>query len=120
MGYGQFKPAEAKTLGAARTCKYEKELASASEEALALGVGVRDTQGVDSATDVGGGTIAGNVNGRKAVQIPSPNAPKGCTLALAVGDGARVDILVINDDPTKACDIASQLADKVEPKLPKG
>lgn len=118
--FGQFKPADKKDVGGAHACTYLKQLASASDESLSIGVAVRDSQGVDSATDVGGGTIQGNVNGRKAVQIPAPNPPKGCTLALAVGTSARVDVLVVYDDPAKACDMASQLGDKVEPKLPKG
>lgn len=116
--FGQFKPAEKTELAGARSCRYLKNLQSASDESLSLGVGIRDSQSIDTVNDAGGGTTAGNVNGRKAVEAPSP--PAGCTLALAVGSAARVDVVVTSTDATKACDIATQVADKVEPKLPKG
>ncbi|GAB3138813.1 DUF3558 family protein [Amycolatopsis stemonae] len=116
--FGQFKAPEQKELGGARLCSYLRLITTASDESGGVSVGIRDSQGIDSVNDAGGGKTTGNVNGRKAVQAPSP--PAGCTLALAVGTAARVDVLATSTDATKACDLASQVADKVEPKLPKG
>ena len=117
-GLARFGAADKKDVPGGRTCGYTKQVASASEEGLSVGVAVRDAQSIDSVNDAGGGKTTGNVNGRKAIQAPSP--PAGCTLALGVGDSARVDVVVVSADSAKACDIASQIADKVEPKLPKG
>lgn len=116
--FGQFKAPDQKELGGARVCSYLRVLTSASDESGGITVAVRDSQGIDSVNDAGGGKTKGNVNGRTAVQAPSP--PAACTLALAVGTAARVDIVTTATDPTKACNLASDVADKVEPKLPKG
>lgn len=116
--FGKFKSPDKKELGGARVCSYLTDLSSASDASVGITAGIRDSQGIDTVNDAGGGMTTGNVNGRKAVQAPSP--PTACTLALAVGTAARVDIVVNSTDPTKSCDIASDVADKVEPKLPKG
>jgi hypothetical protein len=62
-----------------------------------------------------------SVNGRKAKEAPS-TVPIGCTVALGVGDKARVDVNVnAVETADKACQIAEEVATKaVEPKLPKG
>jgi hypothetical protein len=68
--------------------------------------------------DVGGGIQTDKLNGRDVVRAPSTNS--ACTVALAVGDNARVDVLVTADSTAEACDVAAKLAQVVEPKLPKG
>ncbi|RSN58653.1 DUF3558 domain-containing protein [Amycolatopsis sp. WAC 04182] len=115
--YGTFKPPTNENAGGARLCTLNKEAATASET-LSIGVGVRDTQGLDTVSDSGNGKTTGNVNGRKAVLAPRP--PGGCLMALELGPAARVDLLVAADDAEKACGIAEKVADIVEPKLPKG
>jgi hypothetical protein len=52
------------------------------------------------------------------VRAPSTNS--ACTIALAVGDTSRVDVLVTADSTAEACDVAAKLVGVVEPKLPKG
>lgn len=116
--YGTFKSPEAGESGGARTCTLVKDVATASEEGLSLSVGIRDSQGLDSVNDAGNGKTNGNVNGRKAVLVPTP--PTECVMALEVGSGSRVDVVASSTDPEKACGIAQKIADIVEPKLPKG
>lgn len=116
--YGKFTgPTKSDLGGGARGCGFLRERASASDERLTVSVNVRDQQSIDTVNDSGGGKINGHQGDRKAVQAPSP--PNGCTLALAVGTTSRVDVAIVSTDPTKACDIASKVADIVEPKLPK-
>ncbi len=114
--YGTFKPPTSENAGGARLCTLNKEAATASET-LSIGIGVRDTQGLDTVSDAGTGKTTGNVNGRKAILAPRP--PAGCLMALELGASARVDVLVAADDAEKACGIAEKVADIVEPKLPK-
>lgn len=115
--YGAFKSPEKDDAGGARICRLARERASASDESLTVSVGIRDTQGVDSVADAGNGKTDGNVNGRKAVLVPTP--PEACVMALEVGKTARVDVVSVSTDPTKACGIVEKVADIVEPKLPK-
>ncbi|MBB5854368.1 DUF3558 family protein [Amycolatopsis umgeniensis] len=114
--YGTFKPPTTENAGGARLCTLSKEAATASES-LSIGIGVRDTQGLETVSDAGNGKTTGNVNGRKAVLAPRP--PAGCLMALELGSSARVDVLIATDDTEKACGIAEKVADIVEPKLPK-
>jgi hypothetical protein len=115
--YGTFKPPKSEEAGGARLCTLTKE-AESSSDALSIGVGVRDTQGLDSVSDSGNGKTTGNVNGRKAVLAPRP--PGGCLMALELAASARVDVLIAADDTEKACGTAEKIADIAEPKLPKG
>ncbi|MFC9251669.1 DUF3558 family protein [Amycolatopsis thailandensis] len=115
--YGTFKPPTNENAGGARLCTLNKEAASASES-LSIGIGVRDTQGLDSVSDAGNGKTTGNVNGRKAILAPRP--PGGCLMALELSASARVDVLIAGGDTEKACGTAEKVADIVEPKLPKG
>lgn len=116
--YGKFKSPETGEDGGARTCTLAKDKETASEESLTISVGIRDTQGLDSVNDAGNGKTSGNVQGRKAVLVPTP--PTNCLMALEVGAGSRVDVVTVSTDPEKACGIAEKVADIVEPKLPKG
>lgn len=119
--YASFGPAKEQKLGKARVCSYEHRTATASEEGLGIGVAVRDDAPVDSVNDVGGGVKDLQINGRKAKEARGTESLVGCTVALAVGDGARVDVNVTSVRTTdKACQIAEDVATKiVEPKLPK-
>ncbi|WP_191255991.1 DUF3558 family protein [Amycolatopsis oliviviridis] len=115
--YGTFKAPEKDEAGGARVCRFARERASASDESLTVSVGIRDSQGLDSVSDAGNGKTSGNVNGRKAVLVPTP--PEACVMALEVSGSARVDVVSVSTDPEKACGIAEKVADTVEPKLPK-
>jgi hypothetical protein len=121
-GYAStFEPAEEKKLGKARVCSYQHRTATASDEGLIINVAIRDDAPLDSVNDTGNGVKDVQVNGRKAKEA-SGNAPLGCTVALGVGDNARVDVNVTAVKTIeKACQIAEDVAQKaVEPKLPKG
>ncbi|MFD9962921.1 DUF3558 family protein [Amycolatopsis sp. NPDC058986] len=117
--YGTFDGPAKQDVGAgARDCQLVRQRANASDDTLTVDITVRDNAGLDALPDNGGGKKPGTMtSGRKAVQAPQP--PEGCVLALAVGTGSRVDVSIVSADSAKACDIASKVADVVEPKLPK-
>jgi hypothetical protein len=119
--YNTFGDAKEQKLGKARVCSYLHRTATASEKSIGINVAIRDDAPLDSVNDTGNGIKDLQVNGRKAKEA-SGNAPLGCTVALGVGDQARVDVNV-TAVPTieQACQIAEDVATKiVEPKLPKG
>ncbi len=118
--YGEFKPPQNTTLGSARVCKYLKKTETASDEGMAVGVGVRDDARPDQLVDMGAGILDRDINGRPAKEAPETKTI-GCTLALPVGDASRVDVLVTAVDSTeKACQVVEAVAKAVEPRLPKG
>ncbi|WP_410562396.1 DUF3558 family protein [Amycolatopsis sp. cmx-4-61] len=118
--YGQFDPPENGKIGSARSCSYQKQIASASDKSMLIGANVRDDASIDQVRDTGRGVVDKDINGRKAKESPDGAAP-GCTLALAVGDSSRVDVevtAVASSD--EACQIAEAVAKAaVEPRLPK-
>ncbi|MGH3952202.1 MAG: DUF3558 family protein, partial [Pseudonocardiaceae bacterium] len=115
-GFVPFKDGDASDSAGARGCTWYPDRETASDPGIRVDVGVRDSQGVREARDAGGGVEMGDVQGRPAARVPIP--PSGCIIALAVGENSRVDIIVGEHD--RACDFAGQVADIVEPKLPKG
>ncbi|WP_410629578.1 DUF3558 domain-containing protein [Amycolatopsis sp. cmx-4-83] len=120
-GYASsFEPATEKKLGGARVCSYQHKITDPSEEGMILSVAIRDTAPLASVNDTGNGVQDLQVNGRAAKEASS-DAPLGCTVALGVGDNARVDVnATALNTVEKACQIAKDLAEKtVEPKLPK-
>lgn len=103
--------------GTLRGCSWENETDTASDPRLSIDVVVRPEQGVKDAQDAGGGVQTGELaSGRQAARIPIPST-KSCIMALAVTPTSRVDVTVIHE---QACDMASAVADLVDPKLPKG
>ncbi|WP_244211142.1 DUF3558 domain-containing protein [Amycolatopsis kentuckyensis] len=119
--YNTFGDAKEQKLGKARVCSYLHRTATASEESIGINVAIRDDAPLDSVNDTGNGVKDLEINGRKAKEA-SGNAPLGCTVALGVGDTARVDVNVTAVATVeKACQVAEDVATKiVEPKLPKG
>jgi len=115
--YGTFTGPTERELGGARGCSFQKQLASASDKGLTVSIGIRDTQGISSVNDPGGGKEPTSVNGRDAVKAMGTRA---CLVALGVGDKARVDVSVTSDSTEEACAAADKIAGVVEPKLPKG
>jgi hypothetical protein len=116
--YGTFSGPDTENLGGARVCGFQRTRQSASDKELGVSINVRDTQGIDTVTDIGGGKTTGHLNGRTAIEAPAP-AQGGCLMALAVGDNARVDVSITADSAEEACSVAEKVADVVEPKLPK-
>jgi hypothetical protein len=119
--YGEFNAPVNKTLGTARSCSYQKKIASASDKSMVIGANVRDDASVDQVRDTGRGVADKDINGRRAKEAPDGAAP-GCTLGLAVGDSSRVDVAVTAvGSSDEACQIAEAVATAaVEPRLPKG
>jgi hypothetical protein len=92
---------------------------SASDASVSFGIDIRATQGVDELRANGGTITDGKVNSRSARQLQTVNA--GCILTLAVTPNSRVDVSVVvvgDDNSTQSCQIASNIANIVEPKLP--
>jgi hypothetical protein len=116
--YGSFTGPAPKSLGGARTCGFQRKLASASDAELGVSINVRDKQGISTVTDVGDGLVPGKVNGRGSVKASSSGS-SACVVALAVGDQARVDVSITADTAQIACKVADSLANVVELRLPK-
>jgi hypothetical protein len=114
--YGTFSGPTPSNAAAARSCIFQRQLASASDKALGVSINVRDLQTIDSANDLGGGKQTGTVNGRKSVEVKGDAA---CVMVMAVGDNSRVDVSITADTTDEACTVAEKLSDVVEPKLPK-
>jgi hypothetical protein len=116
--FGSFGSGAPDEVGGARTCSFQKELDSASDDTLGIGIAVRDSQGVDEVSDLGNGNQTGKVpSGRKAVQTSGGGT---CLIALAVGENSRVDVGATAATAEQACPIADAVAKIVEPKLPEG
>lgn len=120
--YGEFSPPQSQTISGARSCKYQKKIASASDKSMVIGANIRDTASVAQVNDTGGGVVDKDINGRQAKEAPGGGSVDGCTLALPVGDSSRVDVAVIGvGSADEACQIAEAVAKAaVEPRLPKG
>lgn len=116
---GEFNPPVNKKIGSARSCSYQKKLASASDNPVVIGVNVRDDASVDQVRDTGRGVIDKSINGRPGKESPD-GVNAGCTLGLAVGS-SRVDVAVTGvSSSDEACQAAESVANAVEPRLPKG
>ncbi|MDX3188567.1 DUF3558 family protein [Streptomyces sp. MN03-5084-2B] len=120
--YGEFNPPQSQKISGARSCKYQKKIASASDKSMVIGTNIRDTASVAQVNDTGGGVVDKDINGRQAKEAPGGGSVDGCTLALPVGDSSRVDVAVIGvGSAEEACQIAETVAKAaVEPRLPKG
>jgi hypothetical protein len=117
--HGSFHEGRYAEAAGARLCSWQRQDDAATKSGLVISVGVRDSQAVDTMTDVGGGINAGEINGRSAAEAPDPQYGS-CTLAVAVDDHSRVDIgITAMDDVNAACDVAREVAYLVEPRLPK-
>lgn len=100
-----------------RWCDWGSETETASDPYLDVSVGVYDTAGIKDIPGSAGDTKSAKLgSGRQAALTARP--PEACFVGLAVGDNARVDILVAGHK--EACDGVSLVADEVDPKLPKG
>ncbi len=117
--YGSFFEGRYEEAAAARICSWQRKDEAAAKSGLVISLGLRDTQSVDSMTDVGGGLNTGEVNTRPAVEAPDPRYG-ACTLAVAIDDRSRIDIgITAMDDVNAACEVAREVAYIVEPRLPK-
>ncbi|EID53733.1 DUF3558 family protein [Saccharomonospora xinjiangensis] len=109
---GEFEPTYKEGAGA-RTCDWQSGFESGGD-GFAFSVGVRDSQGIDSVRDIGGGVEPDTVNQRPAAKTYDPRS-KDCLIAVEISDTSRVDVTTLADD---GCEIAPIIAGLVEPKLP--
>ncbi|SDZ40700.1 Protein of unknown function [Amycolatopsis xylanica] len=114
--FGTFGSPTPDTKPGARVCNLFRPPAS-GDQGLAIGVAVRDKQGLADANDQGAGKTEGSFNGRKALLIPDPGPH--CVIALEVTAHSRVDVVITGSDPQQSCKVADKAANIVEPKLPK-
>jgi hypothetical protein len=97
-------------LGPARTCQWQ----ASGEHTITIGV--IDDLGLDDVQS-SGATQPMKVGSHDAVQYTA--GVSACAIAIAVTDTSRVDVSgVAGGDTTKACAVAKQAAQVVEPKLP--
>ncbi|GAA3988003.1 DUF3558 family protein [Allokutzneria multivorans] len=115
--YGTFKGPTREDIGGSRGCNYTQTGVYASDPSFAISVGIRDSQSAESVNDKGRGKISGNVNGRKAFKVPQSS--QDCIFVLALGDSARVDVVIAGQEVERSCTLAEKFADVVEPRLPK-
>ncbi|WP_084258480.1 DUF3558 family protein [Saccharomonospora iraqiensis] len=74
--------------------------------------------GIGEMPDKGGGLREGETkNGRRVVQTMTES---GCTVGLAVGDGSRVEVAAGFLGEESSCDLADELVEIIDPKLPEG
>ncbi|GAB2980788.1 DUF3558 domain-containing protein [Amycolatopsis acidiphila] len=105
--------------GATSNCKWTGR--SADDSSTNLSISVRAAQGLDQVNNSGGNLTQGSINGRPASQYV-PSAGGYCMVSLAVSSDSRVDLgysLLAATDNTEVCRTASDIANIVEPKLPK-
>lgn len=97
-------------IGPARACLWQ------ASDQHSISVGVIDDLGLDD-VQTSGAKEQTQVGSHEAVRYDGPLGT--CSFAIGVTDSSRVDVSgVASGDMTKACSIAKQAADLVEPKLP--
>ncbi|MEY7973946.1 DUF3558 domain-containing protein [Saccharomonospora xinjiangensis] len=103
--------------GSARSCYWQRS-AVGGGEVFTFALSVRDTQGIDTMNDYGGGITEDVINHRPVAVAKDPGNGD-CTLAMKIGDSSRVDVTILDkggeDD---ACQVAEVIAEMVEPRLP--
>lgn len=110
----QLTGGEELKLGGARVCEYRREGATINES-FTVGLGILDDQGLD---DLNAPTIEPlpKIGSHEAVSFVDEIG--NCGVAIGVGDSSRVETSATGGDQQQACQLASQLATLVEPRLP--
>lgn len=116
--FGDYKEGVPDDGSGARGCRFMRVVEKASDDADAVGVLIRDSQGVDEVRDLGEGVQPGSVSGGRKAVMTRGNG--GCLIALAVGENSRVDVGTVANTAERACEITDAVAKIVEPKLPEG
>lgn len=117
--YGEFKePSPDQLPSGARACDLDR-VPSIDNRGPILGFVVRGDRGVDDFRDLGSGVDRGQLDSGREFAREGAENNKDCTMALAVGEQARVDIEVFGAR-SNACDVAAELAEIVDPRLPQG
>ncbi|MBK1784361.1 DUF3558 domain-containing protein [Prauserella cavernicola] len=115
--FGQVDSAGPESTGGARACSWQTGV-EAGNDGFAVGIAIRDSQGVKDAEPIEGNPVrAGSIGDREVAQMPGPG---GCIVALGVGETSRVDVTLNGFKFDDMCGTVSEIAEIVEPKLPKG
>jgi hypothetical protein len=117
-----FPPAAPTVADAKRTCGARKSIAAAGgDTGLSVAISLQNGQKYLDSITKPDSARTGKLNGRPFVQQREPvSLHGGCQIALAVGDNARVLIVVTSgDDTAGACTEAQTVASAIEPELPK-
>ncbi|WP_082245309.1 DUF3558 family protein [Saccharomonospora azurea] len=122
--YGTFDGPEERELRGYAVCSWADEKASASDmEAPLIDLMFIGDRGAADVVDLGDGLQNGKTEntGRELVKTSGVDSVTGapvCVIAMSVSDGSRLDVTVGRTaDP---CDLAGQLVELVDPKLPRG
>jgi Protein of unknown function (DUF3558) len=103
--------------GGARTCHWQNTTASEGI-GYAVGVGIRDSQGIKDVNPDGYTVTPDNIGGHPGRQLQSTLSGT-CIIAIGVTNSSRVDVTVnAGTDPVQGCQLANQFAKLVEPNLP--
>jgi Protein of unknown function (DUF3558) len=116
---GEGQDGDTAASGATSNCKWVGRAASGASTNLSISV--RATQGIDSVQSGGRQLISGKLNGRPSTKLVD-NSGSYCMFSLAVSSNSRVDlgyVVVGASDATEACNVDEEVANIVEPKLPK-
>ncbi|WP_197319411.1 DUF3558 family protein [Saccharomonospora sp. NB11] len=116
--FGEFGPGEYRDYGTGRNCRWQADRDGASEKVPLVDLIIEDEAGVDVLPDLGGGLQTGKAgSGRSIVRTSNED---GCVVAMAVGESARVDVIVSMVELDSACSITDELVDIIDEKLPLG
>ncbi|WP_157606454.1 DUF3558 family protein [Saccharomonospora cyanea] len=116
--FGEFGQGEYREYGTGRNCRWQADREGASEQVPLVDLIVEDNAGIGLLPDLGGGRQTGSAgSGRSVVRTSNED---GCVVAMAVGESARVDVIVSMIELDNACSIAEELVDIIDEKLPLG
>lgn len=118
--FADYEDPESRFSAGARNCRWTPIREKAQQRLPLINLDARDNVGIDGMPDLGTGLQRGRMDGsgREVVQTTRPD--EGCIIGMAVGEAARVDVVVGTVETDKACDIASRIAEMIDPKLPMG
>ncbi|EHR48670.1 hypothetical protein SacmaDRAFT_0363 [Saccharomonospora marina XMU15] len=117
--FADYKQPESRFSAGARNCRWRPIRENAQQRLPLVNLDARDNIGVEGMNDIGSGVRKGQLGGSGRAVAQTSNE-EGCVIGMAVGEGARVDVVVSAVGPDKACDIASRIAEIIDPKLPMG
>lgn len=110
----QLTGGDPSTIGSARACRWNRQGATI-EESYTVSVELFDEQ---SLTDLNAPTVQAiaNIGDHEAATFIGTTGT--CGVSLGVGSSSRVDNTALGSDQQQACELATELAKIVEPKLP--
>lgn len=122
--YGDFHGPDESTLQGDPVCSWRVDKESAADvEAPLVDVTFLDSYGVSDVVDMGDGVQSGTTNttGRKLAKTsginPVTDTPD-CLIAMEIGEGSRLDVMV--GFTAEPCELAGQIVEMVDSKLPRG